>query len=197
MTIQIYPTSPIPYRILIFSEEYQTLISEFTGQNEQALMLRRFPKRTIQVQYQNIFLDSQWYLIENFFKARKGQYEAFWFLDLIQRKWTDEYVGRGTGEALTLDLHSKTTVAGTYVIYEDGVAQIEDTDYTFGSGGGLAGVDRITWKSSHYPALGALITANHKGYLRIKARMDDRFSDEFTMPTIGSIKTITLREVQW
>ncbi len=197
MTVQIYPTSPIPYHVYVFSEEYQTVISEFTGQNEQALQLRRFPKRTFQVQYENIDLNSEWYLIENFFKARKGQYEAFWFLDLIKRKWTDEYVGRGTAGALTLDLHSKTTTAASYTIYEDAVAQVEDTDYTFVPGGGLAGVDRITWIVGHYPALGALITSNFTGYLRAKVRMDDRFSDEFITSTIGGIKTITLREIQW
>lgn len=202
MTIQTYPTSPLPSYPYQFQAAFKTLINEFDAGNEQRRMLRRFPKRTVTLVYNNIEYSTDWYPIENFFHQRFGGYDSFWFVDFAKRKWVDEYVGRGTAGALTLDLHSKTTTVATLKIYEDAVEQVKDTDYTFVSGGGEAGSDRITWIAGHYPATGALITSDFEGFLRIKARLSDQFSDSISakigsVATIGDIQTVTLSEVQW
>ena len=196
MIIQTYPTTPVPSYSYIMAEKYQTLASPYQGQNEQRLRLARFPKRSVTLKYDKADIDSAWATLHNFFKARFGGWESFWFLDIRLRPWTDEYVGRGTGAALTLDLHSKTTDLSTLIIYEDAVAQVKDVDYTFISGGGEAGVDRITWIAGHYPALGALITADHKGLLRIKACLPDDWADDWYKHLRTRLE-LKLREVQW
>ena len=76
------------------------------------------------------------------------------------------------------DLHSLTTAS--YVIKIDGVTKTGGgTDYTFISGGGDAGADRI--RLTVMPAIGSLITSDLTGLLRIKARMgDDTFPEEMS-----------------
>ncbi len=174
--------------------------------NEQRRRLTRFPKRSPSLVYKNK-RKSDYDTIHDWYRTYHGAYgdssgALFYFFDQILRHWKDEYVGRGTGAALTLDLHSKTTTSGaTLVIYEDDVVQTVDVDYTFVSGGGTEGADRITWIAGHYPATGALITSAFNGYLRIRARFaDDGWHDE--IPTFSESDAlfnfqIRLQEVQW
>lgn len=95
------------------------------------------------------------------------------------------------------DLHSLTT--NPYVIYVDGVAKTGGgTDYTFISGGGDAGADRIRFTAMQ--TIGSLITSDLTGFLRIKGRMgDDTFPEEMVAPTNGGVFNIQLKvaEVQW
>jgi len=197
MPLDTYPITPVPSFDVLYSEEFKTIVSTFLGANEQRQSTMRFPKRTRALPYDVLDISTEWYLIRDFYRKNRGGWIAFWFLDFDQRKITDEYMGRGTGAALTLDLHSKTTVAASYAIYEDSVLQVENTDYTFVSGGGEAGVDRITWIAGHYPALGALITSDFKGYLRMKMVMGDKFSGRWFSPKYDKLEIIPLREVQW
>lgn len=80
------------------------------------------------------------------------------------------------------DLPSKTTDNdSTLKIYVAGVLQTKETpnQYDFLSGGGQGGSDRIQFKAGYIPTTGQLITADFKGYLRIKGRFkDDKFSEE-------------------
>ena len=197
MTVQTYPATPKPFYTYSLNESFQTILSDFEGQNQVAQAVARFAKREFVLGYRTKDILTEWYLIHDFFKARYGAYDPFWFVDPAQRKWTDEYVGRGTAGALTLDLHSKTTTVASLAIYEDGVAQVKDTDFTFVSGGGGAGSDRITWISGHYPAFGCLITSDFIGNLRIKGRLADTFSDQTVSNKFIDIKEIRIKEVQW
>ena len=201
-----YPSSPKFNYALGLDENFKTLISEFDGANEQRRMLIRFSKRSPSLVYQNK-VKSDYDIIHDWYRTYYGAYgdssgNLFYFFDQAFRHWRDEYVGRGTGAALTLDLHSKTTTNdGTLVIYEAGVVQTVSVDYNFVSGGGTEGADRITWIAGHYPVAGCLITSDFNGYLRIKARFakdgwhDDiqNFSQGFPLFNFAT----QLQEVQW
>jgi hypothetical protein len=69
-------------------------------------------------------------------------------------------------------------------------------DYTLVLGGGAAGVDRILFGA--YPAVGALITSDFTGQLRIKARFDsDSLGQTVEAGKLIDIEQITLQEIQW
>jgi hypothetical protein len=185
---------------------YKTLIFEADSGLEQRRRRARFPKRRAILTYPPMPKADR-DVIADWFSDYHGMYgdangDLFYFFDQAFRHHKDEYVGRGTGAALTLDLHSKTTTPGaTLIIYEDDVAQIADTDYTFVSGGGTEGADRITWIAGHFPATGALITSAFNGYLRIKARfaVDEMEEEIFTFSGTEAMYRISipLQEVQW
>ncbi len=201
-----YPSVPKFNYSYGLEQSFKTLISEFDGGNEQRRRLLRFPKRSVTLVYKNLLKASR-DTIHDWYSDYYGAYgdssgNLFYFFDQALRHWKDEYVGRGTGGALTLDLHSKTTTSGaTLVIYEAGVAQTVDVDYTFVSGGGTEGADRITWIVGHYPATGCLITSDFNGYLRVKARFaEDGWSEE--IPTFSAGVPVfnfqvKISEVQW
>jgi len=89
----------------------------------------------------------------------------------------------------TYDLPSKTTVNdATLIIYVNGTV----TAKTFVSGGGGGGADRITF--SGYQTAGSLITADFNGYLRLRATMPDKFSDDIFSPNVGSFSNIRISE---
>jgi hypothetical protein len=96
---------------------------------------------------------------------------------------------KATVNTKTYDLPSKTTDNdSSLIIYVNDVV----TSKTFLSAGGGGGADRITL--SGYQTTGALITADLKGYLRLKAIMQDKFSDEIFSPTYGQIATVKIAE---
>ncbi len=195
MTIELYPVSPIPSNTAYSVESsFNTAINNMDSGAEVRRKLIRFGKRTFTLGYNNKLVASR-NTIHDFFMARGGAYDSFWFLDFKARSWYDEYIGRGTGAALTIDLHTKTTTS--YAIYVDGVLKTGGgTDYTFVSGGGTAGVDRLTWVN--FPAAGSLITGNLTGYLRIKGRfLTDGWKESH--PVIFNLHSfeVSIFEVQW
>jgi hypothetical protein len=174
---------------------FKTLINEFDSGVEQRRKLLRFSKRTFSLSYKYKTRAAR-DVIHDFYRLMAGAYEAFWFVDLQDRKWVDEYVARGNGSTVTFDIHSKSTISTSLKIYIDGVEKIKDTDWTFVSGGGGAGADRVTFGSA--PSSGALITSDiGSGYLRIKGRFNtDSFKEE--VPVKGLITfSVDIAEVQW
>lgn len=95
MTIQVFPSSPVPEFEYPLKSEFNTLVSEFDSGIEQRRQLRRFPKRTVSLNF-NYLTEADRKILQNFFQQRFGSFEAFWFVDPIKRNWVDEYVGRGT-----------------------------------------------------------------------------------------------------
>ncbi len=72
----------------------------------------------------------------------------------------------------TFDLPTVTTTSADLVVYiDDEEIAGSGVDYTFVSGGGAGGRDRITLMA--YPTTGALITCDPPGYLCIKARLGE------------------------
>jgi len=138
-----------------------------------------------------------------FYQNRFGSYELFWYFDFQNRKWIDQYVGRGDGIEQTFDLPGYgtgafeeggfLTEAGDRLITEAGdvivgdslvtrptiyVDGVEIEDYSFHEGTGEGGADQIIF-GLYTPALGSLITADFTGYLRIQGRFrDDKLTEE-------------------
>jgi len=195
MTVQVFPTTLTAAYPIRIKTGYKTTITDYGEGAVQRVSNWRFGKRTIVVPYGKMPVGDRDTLLA-FFRARMGSGESFWYVHNRQEQWTDEYVGYGTAGALTLDLHCKATVVSSLVIYEDGVAQVKDTDFTFVSGGGAADADRITWIAGHYPAAGALITADHRGLLRILAYFSDEIDLEW-FRFLHSKSEVTLFEEQW
>ena len=194
MTIQIFPSTNPTFSVVI-EDNFNTRINRYGGAAVQRLSEWRFPVRTVTVPFGKLPLVDR-NALYTFFRERLGAGEAFWYVHNRSQAIVDEYMGYGVGGALTLDTHSKTTDVATLVVYEDGVAQVKDTDYEVLVGSGLAVVDQIRWLVGHYPAAGALITHKCTGKLRIKVYMDDKFRDEW-FRHLHSKTEITLYEEQW
>jgi hypothetical protein len=111
-----------------------------------------------------------------------------------QPKGTQAWVG-----TRYYDLHGVATSAQSILI--DGVVKTGGgTDYTFISGGGEAGADRIKMVSA--VALGSLITSDFTGFLRIKGRLDkDAFQESIGTFNSSGIPMFNckfdIKEVQW
>lgn len=194
----LYPSTPAPSYPLNISRNFKTLVSDFDSGSEQRRRLWRFPKRSVSLNYKNITLANR-DILAAFFNTYFGTFTEFYWYDPLLRNWTDEYVGRGDGATTTFNLHSKTTTTGaTLKIYVDGIITTVTTDYTFVSGGGTEGADRITFTAGHIPSTGQLITSDFNGYLRIKARFsEDGLSEEqANIHTLFNIQ-VGLTEIQW
>jgi hypothetical protein len=188
--MEVYPITPVPSYAYVFADEFQTLPSEFEGSNEQRQMLRRFGKRSFQLAYNKIF-ETEWVIIHNFFKKMKGGYEPFWFFDLKIRHWIDEYIARGNGSIRVFDLHSKLTNPEGLVVYVNG----SPVTFSFLPGGGQANADRVLLDVA--PASGTLITSDFYGYLRIKAKIPDKFSDTLSTVIYTDLEAISIKEIHW
>jgi len=99
MTTYQFPTTPIPSYTYSISSGYKTLVSKYDSGVEQRRSLIRFPYRSFNLIYKYLS-DANRITLQNFFTNRKGQSEGFWFVDFRKSKWVDEYVGRGTADAL-------------------------------------------------------------------------------------------------
>jgi len=110
----IFPESPIPIYPLELSSEWKNLKSDFESGKEQRRQVWSFPKRSVKLEFkplQQTEIDTLW----NFFQARKGSLEPFWFFRPTKDKngdwhsYTGEYVGRGDGATTIFELPSKDT----------------------------------------------------------------------------------------
>lgn len=100
MARSTYPTTPIPHYVYTSGQSYKTLISTFDGGQESRRRLQRFPLRNFALDYRLLSLANR-DTLHDFYHARFGAYEDFWYVDFPSRAWTDEYVGVGYSEALT------------------------------------------------------------------------------------------------
>ncbi len=181
MTIETYPSTPVPSYTYTMDHQFRTVVSDFESGAEQRRLMWRFPKRTFLLLYKAVAMtDAERYVLYKFFQQRSGSYESFYFFDFTMRRFFDQYVGYGDGSTATFDLPSKTTTNdATLKVYVAGVEKTITVDFNFVSGGGGGGSDRITFIAGHIPALGALITVDFNGYLRIKGRFkDDKLTEE-------------------
>ena len=95
-----FPASPLPEYDYVSGGTYRTLISTFDGGHESRRRLQRFPTRNFMLSYRALSLAER-DTLHDFYTARFGSYEDFWFVDFTPRGWVDEYVGVGYSEALT------------------------------------------------------------------------------------------------
>lgn len=174
MSLPVFPQNlALSYSIDI-DEEYKTLTTDMESGSEQATRCWAFPKRTVKLKCDRIdedIIKDLW----QFYRARHGAHETFYYIFPDLRHWYDEYVAQADGELTTFDLPSLSTVETSLTVYVDAV----ETSVSFASGGGDAGADRITFDPA--PALGAVITADFLGKLRLRGRFE---SDKLTYSLI-------------
>jgi hypothetical protein len=191
-----YPTSPVPSWPYDIKVRWNTTVSAFDSGKEQRRQKNLYPKYDVTLTYP-VLTEANMQILWNFYMARKGTYEAFYFYSLEIAAWTGCYIGIGDGTTVTFDLPGKSTslvdmysngvkmLAGiTDLIMEGGDTIITEDDdtlitdgtgqYTLLTGGGDCSADRVTFTTA--PAANALITCDFTGYLRIRCRFAEELS---------------------
>ena len=156
--------------------EWKTIISQYDDLGaEQRKQKWLYPRRNLKLTYAYLTFTEVSTLWE-FYLARKGSYEAFNFFFPFSETYVGEYVGTGDGSTVIFNLPAKTSTH--YKVYIDSVAQTESTNYTFGSGTGADGEDKVKFTAA--PTDGARITYDFTGYLKVRCRFED---DKMDMET--------------
>lgn len=204
MAFTVYPATPKPSYSYILDHQLKTSIIDFESGTEQRNRRWRFPRRTFILGYKLMtFSVSQRDAIYEFYQSRSGSYELFWYFDFQERRWIDQYVGRGDGITRTFDLPFSpltgiTLVEVEAILAEDGkYITTEDGDHLIGDGFTIVGappfdiyINSVVTTDYNFsegtgeasvdqiilydsPVAGSLITVDFTGYLRIKGRFKD------------------------
>lgn len=170
-----FPDSPLPSYSYDLEPEFSTLISPFDSGNEQRRSKWVFPRFNVRLRFSNLS-KTDMAVLWNFFMARRGAYEAFYFFTpaaLLPESWTGQYCGTGTGAMTTFDIPGVNTSG--HNIYIDGVLQV--SGYSILYGGGDGGSDRVEFSGA--PASGSIVSADFAGRLRIRCRFkNDKMNAE-------------------
>ena len=180
-----YPTTPRPQYPYDLTVNWKTITSAFDSGKEQRRQKQTYAKYDVSLTYNQVSA-SDFQTLWNFYVARKGSYEAFYFYTLATSDWDGLFIGTGNAATVTFDLPGKSTSAVT--IYADGAAMTA-ADYTLVTGGGTESSDRVTFDTA--PALNTILTCDFTGYMRIRCRFEeDKLSQSaFAMAFYkGSIK---------
>lgn len=162
-----YPASPVPKYPVDLTAVWKTVISAFDAANEQRRQKQTYAKYDVSLVYDRLS-DANIAILWNFYMARKGAYEAFYFYTLESADWGGLYIGVGDAAEVTFDIPGKTT--SSQAIYVNG-ALVDPGDYTMVVGGGTENSDRVTFDTA--PALNAIITCDFTGYMRIRCRFEE------------------------
>jgi uncharacterized protein (TIGR02217 family) len=171
-------TVALAYPIII-EPVWDTLIHITDSGAEQRRQKSLYPRFNVSFQLKGkSAADAQ--TIWDFFMARKGSFESFYFFDpapdmSILTSYDDLYIGTGDGVTEVFDIPGKST--SSQVIYVDGATQTLTTDYVILTGGGDGSADRVDFVTA--PALGTAISCDFSGKLRINCRFAyDKLSKE-------------------
>jgi len=94
MSIATYPTTPKPFSAYVVEQKFNTLMGNFDSGAEQRRRLIRFSRRNFSLQYRLISAANR-NILHDFYRARYGSCDPFWYVDFRSASWTGEYVGRG------------------------------------------------------------------------------------------------------
>ena len=172
----IFPDTITPIYPVIIEPEWDTIIHRFDGGGEQRRQKSLYPRFNVPNLKFKGLSGSEVQTLWDFYMARKGAFEAFYFFDpsinaSIVTSYDDLYVGTGDGTTDIFDLPGKSTSAQT--VYVDG----EEGVYSILTGGGDGSADRVDFTTA--PALGTSISCDFTGQLRIHCRFEhDKMSKE-------------------
>lgn len=168
----VYPTSPMYSYPVTLTPVWNTLISDFEKGAEQRRKKWAYAKYNVIVQYTALStLDAK--TIYEFYMARNGSYESFYFYDPYAFDHVGLYVATGDGVTDVFDIPGSSTSART--LYENDV--LVSSGFSYLTGGGDGSSDRVDYVTA--PPLGTIITIDFTGYLRAKVRFkDDNLSRE-------------------
>ncbi len=171
MTANIYPASPLPIYPVVITPRWDTLTRPFDSGAEQRRQKSLFPVFDVSLRYAALS-DSDIQTLFDFYMARKGAFESFYFFDprvstgLMSTSYDALYVDTGDGSTDVFDLPGKSTSG--QAIYVDGTLQTVTTHYTILTGGGDGGADRVDFVTA--PTLGQSISCDFAGALRVHCR---------------------------
>jgi len=192
--VEVFPETIKPSSPLEIESRYRTVITQFDTGIEFRRRKWRFPRRSVTLKFPYI-TQEETETLWNFYVARKGSYESFYWFDYLKQNWIDEFVGRGDGTVVTFDLPGKEIDETTLKVYIDGVEQqVGTAGYTFSAGTGVNGEDQIVFSTA--PSLGSLITCDFNGRLRLKVRFKDDILTKYRFTNIIQSIGITLFEVR-
>ena len=163
----LFPQVPKPQYPYELTAVWKTIVSGFDSGVEQRRQKQTYAKYDVSVTY-NALSGANFQTLWNFYIARKGTYEAFYFYTLETANWKGLYCRTGDGATVTFDIPGKSTSA--QVIYNNGTV-VPGGDYTIVTGGGVEGSDRVTFNTA--PFLNAIITCDFTGYMRIRCRFEE------------------------
>lgn len=161
--MDVYPDIPIPIYPLTVTPVWKTAISK-NGTQRRGRWL--YAKYNVTVQYTRLDATGA-KIIWAFYMARKGALGAFYIFDLYVYDHVGLYLATGDAATTIFDLPGKSTSART--LYVNGAETA--TGFSYLSGGGDGSADRVEFTTA--PALGAIITLDFTGYLRIKCRFEN------------------------
>lgn len=167
-----FSTSPAPIFPVNLEQEWKTIITTMDGQNEQRKKKAGWPKYNARLQF-DVLSKAEETILWDFYQARSGAWEEFWFFSPETKDWPKQYVGTGDASETTFNLPGKSTSSQS--IYIDDVLQ--SSGYSILTGGGSGGADRVQFTAA--PTAGQVISASFAGYLRCRVRFEqDKMSRE-------------------
>lgn len=181
----VFPEDILPIYPVEIEPVWDTLVTPFDSGAEQRRQKSLYPRFNVRFQLQSLqAADAQ--TIWDFFMARKGRFESFYFFDRmpdigVSTSYEGLYIGTGDGSTDIFDLPGKST--SSQVIYVDGVTQTVTTDYTILTGGGDGSADRVDFVTA--PTLGQSISCDFTGKLRVNCRFAaDKLSKKLFMTVL-------------
>ena len=161
-----YPTVPKPQMPYELTSVFKTLISGFDSGKEQRREKQTYAKYDVSLTY-NALSSANLNLLWNFYMARHGDAEAFYFYTLETDAWANLFIGTGDASTFIFDLPGKSTSSQT--IYYNGTAL--GSGYAILTGGGTESSDRVQFTAA--PDENVIITCDLTGYMRIRCRFED------------------------
>lgn len=168
-----YPASPAPNDPVSVTPIWKTNVTSLDSGKEQRRQKWSFPKYDVSLNYDLIIPQSNMQILWDFYMARKGAAEAFYFYFRRSGAHKAQFVDYGDGSTTIFDLPGKSTSSRS--IYFDGAVQSSGFSYLTGGGGESS--DRVEFASA--PPNGTLITCDFTGFLRNRCRFEeDRMTEE-------------------
>lgn len=164
----LYPETPKPQMPYQLTTNWKTIVSAFDSGKEQRRQKQLYEKYDIVLTYNALSL-ADMATLWNFYVARKGSFEAFYFYTLETGSWTNLFIGMGDGATHIFDLPGKST--SSQKIYNNGVLQTLTTDYSIVAGGGVEDSDRVNFVAA--PTANDILTCDIAGYMRIRCRFEE------------------------
>jgi len=172
----VFPTSPEYGYPVVFTPVWNTLKSGYENGSEQRRQKWLYPKYDITIRF-NALTEADAKTIYEFYMARNGSYESFYFFDPYAFNHVGLYVGTGDGVEDIFDIPGKST--SVYTHYENG--DVVTSGFSVLTGGGDGEADRIDYTTA--PPAGTIITIDFTGYLRAKVRFKDDAMDRNNFTT--------------
>ena len=167
-----YPETPIPSYPMDISINWKNITSQYDSGKEQSRQKNLYPKYDVKLSYGTL-TDSDVQILWNFYQARRGSFEAFYFYTVVEVvEWKGIFVGMGDAHTLIYDIPGKSTT--NHVVYANGFP-MSSSLYTISYGYGDCYSDRITFGIAL--AVNTIITVDFTGYLRIRCKFKN---DTFT-----------------